>query len=723
MIKLSANNIDRLMDTMVSSRPKKLFYKFELFEYSEVEDKFVKMDEHIVQERKMPNGISNVSGIINYNSEQDVIGTFDIEIVNEDSINNWGADYDPNLEFKWWLDKHMTISMGLELDERADLEPEDHVQFVQMGYFLITHFQSIHNTEQYPTIKIQGSSKEARFATRRGKFLYPTTIQANTVITDTIRTLLTSRGEHEDNIKIDPQIEASKINTFSRKIDYGDNSGEWTPLQTYVNVSLDEENFVHGESSLKMEVDYEGYIEQGTVFMEREFNTDIPLNLSVVSAVALWARCSRSLPEGTLGLIMIDSQGRQLDLSFRELIGHVIEGGESVYIDNWRNIVLSAPIFEGSHDIVKIQIRANTRMFAPFTLWLDQIYYADIRNLLPYDFTYGAGENVWNAIKELGNMLDCDVFYDKYGNLHLKKRKLPKERLEGQNLPNFYKQYNVDMFEELVPKIVYNSEDEKGNLFAGVDNMFDEHELANHVQVLGGSTGSTVTNLVDISVRVDGIHMREKGKKVNSRGKVRSVDQFHANATPTIFNCDTNVAEVYKGHDNLDQVVDAFPEGFCHYTLPPISNFAIERIDHFIYHHNNADPDPVLLYTWECKNRALWEIRQRLSYAERVNIRSAPYFFLFVHDIIKIKNPLLDLNHNLEINSISIPLNGDFMNITATKMHEFMIDLPYFGNVPPVVDTCWYGYDAYALTWFKPFPMIGMQGQFPEEDEGDDNGE
>lgn len=670
------------LQTMVSHNPKKLFLKFELLAYDETTEDFKLVDEGIVMERQLPNGLSNVSGGISINVEQDVRTTLDIEITNAGGINNWGADFDPDDPdtFKWWLDKRLNFYLGLALDGSQDVE------FIQMGHFIITHFKTNHNLTTYPVTNIQGASKEVLYASRRGKFLFPSTIRKNAVMVDTIKTILINGGEKEGNIFIDPQINPTSI-----KLDYGEVLSHWTATHPGVSISLDRVEKAHGDSSIKIDVNSPGGIRG--VIAEKEYQ--FPIDMSRINAIALWSRCSRDVPEGGISLVLIDDSGERRDLPLRELVGHVIEGGTILPIENWRNVVLGVDRFHLLTKIRKIQIKVNTEEIkTPFTLWLDQIYCAEIRNMLPYDLTYGAGQSKWQAVKELANLLDCHSFYDEYGHFVLEKRKFPKER--------FSNDFEYDAYEVLQPLITYRDTDEMNNLYGGTDDLFEEHELSNHIQVVGGSTNSNVMTLIDMVLHTDGLYIKEKGKIINSRGKIRAIDQF-LSSSPTILNGDTRVEEVYKGHKNLEAVLKEYPNGFPHLEEPPISNFAVEKIGDFIYHHNNANPDPLIVYAYEGKNRALWELRNRLAYAEQLNILSAPYYILRGHDIIRVEDSMLGLNENFQIKSINIPLNGDYMSISANKIKNLIIDVPYFDISPLKANACWYGYDACGLSFTYPF--------------------
>ena len=64
---------------------------------------------------------------------------------------------------------------------------------------------------------------------------------------------------------------------------------------------------------------------------------------------------------------------------------------------------------------------------------------------------------------------------------------------------------------------------------------------------------------------------------------------------------------------------------------------------------------------------------------------------------------MLGLNENFQIKSINIPLNGDYMSISANKIKNLIIDVPYFDISPLKANACWYGYDACGLSFKYPF--------------------
>ena len=59
----------------------------------------------------------------------------------------------------------------------------------------------------------------------------------------------------------------------------------------------------------------------------------------------------------------------------------------------------------------------------------------------------------------------------------------------------------------------------------------------------------------------------------------------------------------------------------------------------------------------------------------------------------------MELDDNYEIRGMSIPLNGEYMNINAVKVKNLIVDIPYFDNTHPKANACWYGYDMYGLAF------------------------
>ncbi len=102
---------------------------------------------------------------------------------------------------------------------------------------------------------------------------------------------------------------------------------------------------------------------------------------------------------------------------------------------------------------------------------------------VPYELTYGSGDNRWNAIEELAELAECDIFYDVHGYLTLRKI----------DLNGFRNEPSVWTYE-------YGNPREK--FYAGNVRSMDESNLANHIRVLGGS-GQTAIARYDLIVDED----------------------------------------------------------------------------------------------------------------------------------------------------------------------------------------------------------------------------
>lgn len=679
------------LQTMISHFQKSLFLKIELLEYNKQEDDFITIDTQYIERKLLPNGISNINGNISINTEQDVRTILDFEITNHTGVNNWGANF-TNLEnFKWWLDKRMKLFLGLKIDGTEEIE------YIQMGYFIITYFETTHTLNEFPVTRIQCSSKESLFATRRGKFVTDVTIEKGTVMTDSIKNILLQMGEKQQNIYIDPDIASDSI-----KLEDGekDNIDSWVTRDD-TTLTIDYEEKAHGKSSFRFKI----ATNKKGVFATKTFS--YPVDLSSVNAVALWCKASIFIPDSRISLIIHNQNNNKKELSFGELVGNTLKDGKIIDINNWRKLILRSDLKEFSK-VVKLELKLidNYTIKAPFTLHIDQLYCAEIKNLTKQTLTYGAGDNSWSAIRELAELLDCDAYYDDYGRFVLKKRKYPKEM-------NTNKDFEYDAYNLIEPVLTYSDKQEFNNLYAGVINQFEEHELSNHVRTVGANTSSLVTNIADIQLTEDGLEIREKGKVLNALGKVYAINQFpNGGDKPTILNEYTNVDEVWKGHKNHEAVIKEYPNGFPHLTKPPIQNFNIQRIGDFVHLPENGNAIPTIEYTYEAKNRSLYELRKHLSYSERISVTSVPYYILRGNDIVKLKDDLLDINENFEVISINMPLDGNYMNITLAKIQNLIIDVPYFDISVEPANACWYHYDFCSLA----FPFAWQVDKYQLQD-------
>ena len=167
-----------------------------------------------------------------------------------------------------------------------------------------------------------------------------------------------------------------------------------------------------------------------------------------------------------------------------------------------------------------------------FKIWIDNIYTAQNKTTLPYELSYGAGTNRWTAVTEIADIIDCDVYFDNDGNFIVRKRRIPKFK-DGDY-------YNYDVYAIPVPVVTFYDKLEFNNIYAGADSSFIEYDLANHTQALGGASYQPIPCLAEFALRADGLHLKEKGMRVNKRGKPRPVD------AEWVYNADTSIKELYQ---------------------------------------------------------------------------------------------------------------------------------------------------------------------------------
>lgn len=158
--------------------------------------------------------------------------------------------------------------------------------------------------------------------------------------------------------------------------------------------------------------------------------------------------------------------------------------------------------------------------------------------------------------------------------------------------------------------------------------------------------------------------------------------------TGVILNKDTDIDRLYAGCFNIDIVREVLGQDkFLHLTEQPVSNFTVEKIGDYIYQHNQGQSDSLLKWTWELMNRVIFELKKHLSYSQKFSFQIKPYYGLDCHDIIKIHDRLLDIvgtglekgtGERFKIETISIPLNGNYMSITATREYKANIGIPAF---------------------------------------------
>jgi len=105
----------------------------------------------------------------------------------------------------------------------------------------------------------------------------------------------------------------------------------------------------------------------------------------------------------------------------------------------------------------------------------------------PYEITYEATSNKWDAMKELSEFGKCDLFYDIYGYLRL------------QYVGNLNEIYNRPVV------WTYEYGGENGNCYIGNERILNEKLLANHIVVNGGNS-EVATVSYELLVDEDGTH-------------------------------------------------------------------------------------------------------------------------------------------------------------------------------------------------------------------------
>jgi hypothetical protein len=90
-----------------------------------------------------------------------------------------------------------------------------------------------------------------------------------------------------------------------------------------------------------------------------------------------------------------------------------------------------------------------------------------VDTVTPYEITYESNSNRWDAIQELASLALCDIYYDVFGYLRLKK-------------------INLDEFEQY--PAVWSFKYGEDNFYAGNVRKFSDEELSNYVIAIGGSS-------------------------------------------------------------------------------------------------------------------------------------------------------------------------------------------------------------------------------------------
>lgn len=129
--------------------------------------------------------------------------------------------------------------------------------------------------------------------------------------------------------------------------------------------------------------------------------------------------------------------------------------------------------------------------------------------VVPYELTFQSGDNIHTAIEELALLARCEVYYDVYGYLRLKK-------------------IDLNEFEKYPSVWSYKYGDKSEKFYAGNVRTFDESNLANHIRVLGGS-GQTAEVLYDLEVTESVELWKDNPYSIEKIGRIT---HFHNNGNP-----------------------------------------------------------------------------------------------------------------------------------------------------------------------------------------------
>jgi hypothetical protein len=98
---------------------------------------------------------------------------------------------------------------------------------------------------------------------------------------------------------------------------------------------------------------------------------------------------------------------------------------------------------------------------------------SDISATVPYEITYSPQDNIYQAIKDLADFAQADIYYDENGYLRLKKIDLN----DIQNYPPVWK---------------FSINDSNQRFYVGNVRKLDDGQMANHIMVLGGSSQTAI---------------------------------------------------------------------------------------------------------------------------------------------------------------------------------------------------------------------------------------
>ncbi|WP_397331627.1 hypothetical protein [Paenibacillus sp. JSM ZJ436] len=109
-----------------------------------------------------------------------------------------------------------------------------------------------------------------------------------------------------------------------------------------------------------------------------------------------------------------------------------------------------------------------------------QFNFDTVTETVPYTLTYEPNDSIYDAVQELAQLARCEIFYDVFGFLRLKK-------------------IDLNDFDSQPVTWVYRYGDPNEKFYAGNVRKMDETNLANRIYVLGGSS-QTATSSYELVV-------------------------------------------------------------------------------------------------------------------------------------------------------------------------------------------------------------------------------
>ncbi|MDF2789822.1 MAG: hypothetical protein K0S80_2920 [Neobacillus sp.] len=104
------------------------------------------------------------------------------------------------------------------------------------------------------------------------------------------------------------------------------------------------------------------------------------------------------------------------------------------------------------------------------------------------------------------------------------------------------------------------------------------------------------------------------------------------------------------------------------------SPYSIEKIGRIIYFHNDGNADSLIDSLESAKYRNKYELMQKLGYAEKLSVTSAPVFVLDASDIIEVTDSHNNVSGRYMIDSLTIPLKAQPITFEMSKEVKVVTD-------------------------------------------------